>query len=523
MIFRATHPPITIPHVPLSEFVLARAGERGDKPALIDGSTGRTVTYAQLAALVPRAAAGLAARGCRKGDVCAIFSPNLLEYAIAFHAAGRIGAITTPVYPLFTPAELARQLNEAGAQYIFTAPPLLPIVQAALAATSVREIFVFGASADGATSFDVLLDNEDPPPTVEIDPMNDLAALPFSSGTSGLPKGVMLTHYNLVSSLCQLHAVGAIKEADRLICVVPCAHLYGLHVIVNWSLYEGATVVLMPRFEPAQFLQLLQDYRITRAPLVPPLIRLLARHPAVAQFDLSHLKHVHSGGAPLSAADALACAARLDCDVGYAYGQTESSPLSHISAASAAPQAQGVAGYPLPNTECRIVDSETGIELGPHERGEVRTRGPQVMRGYLNRPQATAEAFDEEGWLCTGDIGYVDGAGQLSIVDRLKELIKYNGLQVAPAELEAVLLTHPAVADAAVIPSPDAAAGEVPKAFVVLQGAATAAELIAYVAARLASQKKVRRIEFIAEIPRSPSGKILRRILVERERANMPA
>ncbi len=520
MIFHSAHADIKIPHVTLTEFVLARAGARGDKPALIDSPTGRTLTYAQLAALVPRVAAGLAARGCGKGDVCAIFSPNLPEYAVAFHAAALIGAVITPVYPLYTPAELARQLNTVGARYLFTAAPFLPVVQAARAETNVREVYVFGASAAGAQPFELLLGYGDTPPQVEIDPANDLVALPFSSGTSGLPKGVMLTHHNMVASLSQLDAVGAIKETDRLICVVPCAHLYGLHVIMNCSLYEGATVVMMPRFEPAQFLQLLQDYRITRAPLVPPLVRLLAHHPLVAQFDLSHLKYVHSGGAPLNAADALACATRLHCGVGYAYGQTESSPLTHMSDPHSETPGQGAVGYLLPNTECRIVDSETGIELGPHERGEVRTRGPQVMRGYLHQPQATAAAFDEDGWLCTGDIGYTDEDGHLHIVDRLKELIKYHGLQVAPAELEAVLLTHPAVADAAVIPSQDEEAGEVPKAFVVLQGATTATELMAFVAARVAPQKKVRRVEFIAEIPRSPSGKILRRILVERERAH---
>ena len=520
MIFRSPYPSINIPRNSLPEFVLARAALHGDRPALIDGPTGRVITFADFCRQVPRAAAGLIARDLRRGDVCAIFSPNLPEYAVAFHAAARAGAVTTTVSPLYTPAELARQLNDARARFLFTVPPLLPVVQAALAETGVEQIFVFG-EADGATPFASLLAGGAVQTPLQLDPANDLVALPYSSGTSGLPKGVMLTHRNMITSLCQLQAVGAIGAGDRLICVVPCAHLYGLQVVMNWSLCAGATVVTMPRFDLPEFLRLMQDYHITRAPLVPPLVRLLARHPAVEHFDLSHLKHIHSGGAPLNPDDARACAARLGCTVGYAYGQTEASPLSHMSDEREVRYEPGAVGYVLPNTECKIVDCDTGAELGPFERGEVRTRGPQVMRGYLHDTRATTAAFDEDGWLCTGDVGYADEGGYFYIVDRIKELIKYRGLQVAPAELEALLLTHPAVADVAVIPSPDDEVGEVPKAFVVLQDTVSAEELMAFVAARVAPHKKVRRVEFIEQIPRSQSGKTLRRILIARERGDV--
>jgi acyl-CoA synthetase (AMP-forming)/AMP-acid ligase II len=519
MIFRSPYPSVEIPRATLPAFVLERAALHGAQPALIDGPTGRVITFADFCRQVPRAAAGLSARGLQRGDVCAIFSPNLPEYGIAFHAAALAGAATTTVSPLYTPTELARQLNEVRARFLFTAPALLPVAQAALAATAVEHIFVFG-DADGATPFASLLADAGDTPRAQIDAENDLAALPYSSGTAGLPKGVMLTHRNMVASLCQMQAAGSIKRGDRLICVVPCAHLYGLQVVVNLSLCAGATVVTMPRFEPTEFLQLMQDYQITRAPLVPPLVRLLARHPAVEHFDLSQLKHIHSGGAPLDPADARACAARLGCTVGYAYGQTEASPLTHMSDAHDVRYEPGAVGCVLPLTECRIVDPETGAELGPHERGEVRTRGPQVMRGYLDDADATAAAFDEEGWLRTGDVGYADEGGYFYIVDRIKELIKYKGLQVAPAELEALLMAHPAVADAAVVPSPDEEAGEVPKAFVVLQGEASAEDLMAYVAARVAPHKKLRRVEFIAQIPRLPSGKLLRRLLIARERGD---
>jgi acyl-CoA synthetase (AMP-forming)/AMP-acid ligase II len=232
MIFRSPYPHITIPRLSLAEYVLQHAAARGDKPALIDGPTGRTITYFDLSQLVPRVAAGLAARGCRKGDVCAIYSPNLPEYALAFHAAALIGAITTTINPLYQPAELAKQLNDAGARFLFTVPTLLPVVNQIVAETNVEQVFVFGDAAD-ATSFAELAACPAEPPRVQIDPAVDLVALPYSSGTSGWPKGVMLTHQNMVASLCQLHAVGAIKEPDRLICVVPCAHLYGLQVIMR--------------------------------------------------------------------------------------------------------------------------------------------------------------------------------------------------------------------------------------------------------------------------------------------------
>jgi acyl-CoA synthetase (AMP-forming)/AMP-acid ligase II len=262
----------------------------------------------------------------------------------------------------------------------------------------------------------------------------------------------------------------------------------------------------------------MQDYKITRANLVPPIILALAKHPIVDNYDLSHLKIIMSGAAPLSAELAQACAERLGCIVLQGYGLTETSPVTHVNPEDPARIKLGSVGVPIANTECAVVSLETGNPLGVREEGEIWIRGPQVMKGYLNNPEATAQTLTPDGWLRTGDVGYVDEDGYFYIVDRVKEMIKYKGLQIAPAELEAVLLTHPAVADAAVIPSPDPEAGEVPKAFVVLKGAATAEELMDYVAARVAPFKKIRRIEFVEQIPKSPSGKILRRVLVQQER-----
>ena len=520
MIFRSPYPDIQIPEVSLSSLVLQHSVRLADKPALIDGSSGRIVTYAQLAQSVRLVAASLARRGLAKGDVFAIFSPNLPEYAVAMHAVGTLGGVTVPIYPLLTARELAGQLNESNARYLLTVPQLMTTVLSAVEGTNVREIFVFGAANnEAATPFASLLRSDGEFPAIQIEPRRDLFALPFSSGTTGLPKCVMLTHYNMAANLCQMDTVSAIGESDRVICVVPCAHLFGMHVIMNLSLSKGATVVTLPRFELEQFLQVLQDYRITRAPLVPSIVHALAFHPSVDNYDLSHLKRVYSGGAPLAASVARACAKRLNCHMRYGYGQTEVSPLSHMSVEEEGEVDAGSVGYCLPNTLCKVMDTATGVELGPNEPGEVWTRGPQVMKGYLNQPEATASTIDADGWLHTGDIGYADTDGHFYIVDRLKELIKFKGLQVAPAELEALLLSHPAIADAAVIPIPDEEAGEIPKAFVVLKTEVSDEEIMSYVAERVAPHKKIRRIEKIEQVPRSPAGKILRRLLVERDKS----
>lgn len=517
MIFSSPHPAVTIPEISLTEFVLRRAAEFGDKPALIEGQTGRTITYAQLVPTIQRLAAGFAEYGLRQGDVLGIYSPNLPEYALTFHAVALLGGVVTMVPPLFTDEEIKTQLRDSGARFLVTIPQLLSKARAAAAASKVEKIFVIGEAED-AIPLSALLASKGETPVARISPHDDLAALPYSSGTTGFPKGVMLTHHNLVAMLCQIQANEAMTEKDTMVCVVPMYHLYGLHVVVNLALSQGATVVTLPRYELNQFLEVLEKYKVTIAPLVPPLVLALSRAPEVESHDLSSLRMIHCGAAPLADNVARACSSRLDCQIRYGYGLTEVSPLSHGSVPTKRDQA-GSVGYCLPNTECKIVDPLTKNELGPNEKGEIWIRGPQVMKGYLGNPQATAEMIDEEGWLRSGDIGYADDSGRLFVVDRLKELIKYKGRQVAPAELEAVLLSHPAIADAGVIPSPDEEAGEVPKAFVVLKGEADAAEIMEFVAARVAPHKRVRQVEFVNEIPKSPAGKILRRVLVQRERA----
>lgn len=519
MIFSSPHPAVTVPEISITEFVLARAADLGGKPALIEGLTGRSITYAELPGLIRRLAKGLTNHGFTKGEVLAIYSPNLPEYALAFHAAAILGGATTMVPPLFTDDEIVTQLRDSGAKYLFTVPELLKKAQQAAQSAHISRIFVIDGS-NGAHSFGSLLANDGEVPQVNIDPRADVAALPYSSGTTGYPKGVMLTHYNLVAMLRQMEASDAFAENDTVVCIVPMYHLYGLHVVVNLGLTRGATIVTLPRYEPAIFLQTLEKYRVTVAPLVPPLVLALARAPEVDKYDLSALRLIHCGAASLAANVADACSSRLNCQIRYGYGLTEVSPLSHASIASR-PDKKGSVGYCLPNTECKIVDNLSGQDLEPGQKGEILVRGPQVMKGYLGNMQATTEMIDRDGWLHTGDIGYAAEDGRLFVVDRLKELIKYKGRQVAPAELEAVLLSHPAIADAAVIPSPDEEAGEVPKAFVVLQKEASPDDIMSFVAERVAPHKRIRKLEFVSEIPKTPAGKILRRILVERERARV--
>jgi acyl-CoA synthetase (AMP-forming)/AMP-acid ligase II len=247
----------------------------------------------------------------------------------------------------------------------------------------------------------------------------------------------------------------------------------------------------------------------------------LSRNPLVDRFDLSKLETMHCGAAPLPVEVANAACERLGVRISYGYGMTELSPLSHLTYSGSNKENEGSVGYCLPNTTCKIVGMENRVELGPGEEGEVCVRGPQVMKGYLSQPEATSEIIDSEEWVHTGDVGYADADGALFIVDRLKELIKYKGRQIAPAELEAVLLSHPSVADAAVLPSPDEFAGEVPIAFVVVKENTSAAEIIDFVSQRVAAYKKIRRVEFVDHIPKSPAGKILRRVLAQRVREHI--
>lgn len=519
--FRSEYADVPPVDLPIHDAVLGGAAAFGSTPALIDGTDGTTLTYEQVDRFHRRVAAALAETGVRKGDVIALHSPNTVAFPLAFYAATRAGASVTTVHPLATAEEFAKQLKDSAARWIVTVSPLLSTARrAAELAGGVQEILVCD-SAPGHRSLVDMLASTAPEPSVAIDPAEDVAALPYSSGTTGTPKGVMLTHRQIATNLAQLEPSMPSAPGDRVLAVLPFFHIYGLTALMNAPLRLGATVVVLPRFDLEQFLAAIQNHRITSLYVAPPIVLALAKHPLVADYDLSSLRYIVSAAAPLDARLAAACSQRLGLPpVGQAYGMTELSPGTHVVPLDAMADAPpGTVGRLIAGTEMRIVSlTDPGTDLPAGESGEILIRGPQIMKGYLGRPDATAAMIDEEGWLHTGDVGHVDADGWLFVVDRVKELIKYKGFQVAPAELEAHLLTHPGVADAAVVGAYDDDGNEVPHAFVVRQPAAPGlaeSEIMMYVAERVAPYKRVRRVTFVDAVPRAASGKILRRQLRE--------
>jgi acyl-CoA synthetase (AMP-forming)/AMP-acid ligase II len=514
MIFKSPHPPVTIPNVSLGELLLTRAEGFGDKPALIDGVNGNTYTFKELTGAVRRVAGGLTASGFTKGDVLLLMSPNCIEFAITFLASVMLGGISTTLNPTASSLELTSQASDSGADYLFTTPELFRRSHIRTARRW-KQTIVLGNN-EGTLPFDTLLKSSLQPPLTRIVPTEDLAALPYSSGTTGVSKGVMLTHQNLVANLRQI-ASGIFTEEDTILGLPPFFHIYGLTVVLLLGLYLGATNVVLPRFDVALFSDAVERYQVSHANLVPPLLVTLAKHAGIEPDKLSSLKTVQSGAAPLSSETAQAFSERFGCRIFQSYGLTETSPVTHYVPRTSIDIPVQSVGPSAPGTECRIVDLDSGRALGPDRRGELYVRGPQVMHGYLNDPEKTAGMIDEDGWLRTGDIVYVDEHGNFFVVDRAKELIKYRAYPIAPAELEAILLGHPSITDAAVVGVPDTTAGEIPKAFVVAEPSLEAKALMAWMAERVSPHKRIRKVEFVQEIPKSPSGKILRRLLREKE------
>ena len=513
IIHRSPLPDVEIPDQSITDCVFASVAEHGGEVAITDGA-GSSYTFAALHDAARRLGGGLSARGVGPGTTVAILAPNVPEYAVVFHAAALAGATVTTINPTYKAEEVRFQLNDASATMLVTIPMFLETARAAASGTGVEDVVVIG-EADDAVRFASLFG--EPIDQVPVDYSEHVVVLPYSSGTTGLPKGVMLTHRNLVANIVQMEHTFVPAEGEVALAALPFFHIYGMQVLMNMLLAFGVRVVTMPRFDMVRALELVQSQRITRFFAVPPMVLGLAKHPAVDDFDLSSIKQVFSGAAPLGADLAAAAADRVGCEVVQGYGMTELSPVSHCT-----PEGQfrpGTSGVTISNTEIRIVDPSTGADLDVGGRGELLVRGPQVMKGYLNNPQATAETLDADGWLHTGDVAVVDAEHHVSIVDRIKELIKYKGFQVPPAELEAVLVTHPSVVDAAVIGVPDPEAGEIPKAFVTLMpgsGVPTLDDLQAHVAEHLAAYKQVRAFEVLDAIPKSASGKILRRELRDR-------
>ncbi|MGO3363107.1 MAG: AMP-binding protein [Corynebacterium sp.] len=501
-------PDVDVPDVGLYEYLYGGlAPEDEDRVAVVDLAGGTETSFATLRSHVDSVAGWLSRHGVAKDDVVALHCPNSVEFVVAAHAVWRLGAVLTPVPLLANPSTVAHQIQDSGAGTLLTL--------AGLGDGGAEAIGLAGLDTDRLIQLDTsrglnqMLAERNTPPRVDFDPATQIAALPYSSGTTGLPKGVRLTHRNLVANLAQVEDAGIVGRNDVLFGVLPFFHIYGLTSLANLSVRLRSRLIAVPRFELNTFLRSHQAYGVTFTFIAPPVAVALAKHPAVDDFDLSSLRAVLSGAASMDEELAKSVADRLGVAVYQGYGLTESSPVTHLNVRGAL--SPGSIGLPVANTEHKIVDPGTGEETDGE--GELWVRGPQVMAGYLNAPDATANALPGDGWLRTGDLARQGASGEVYIVDRLKELIKYKGYQVPPAELEAVLLTHPSVADAAVVGVTGEDGEEVPKAFVVATEDVEADSIISYVTGKVEPYKKIRSLEFISEIPKSATGKILRREL----------
>mmetsp|Transcript_20180 Transcript_20180/g.30007 ORF Transcript_20180/g.30007 Transcript_20180/m.30007 type:complete len:585 (-) Transcript_20180:27-1781(-) len=549
-IFKSPWKSIDIPSdKTLSRLILERVDQFGNedvnRKALTCAHSNEVVTFSELSRRIRCVAHGFQSDlGLKQGESVCIFSPNTVDYPSVFHGALLAGGVVSPVSPQFRVQELVVQIQEAHAKWVVTVSALseIAVEAASICGLPASHVIIMdpvsGKHADQVVSLRkwIAADNQpDHLPTLEreIDLHNDAHVLPFSSGTTGKPKGVMLTSQNLVTNLLQVDAVesesmSASGRNDVYIGVLPYFHIFALLVCLNYALFRGVHSPVMSAFDLPLFLETLQKHKVTVAHIVPPIVVALAKHPIVDKYDLSSLKVLFSGAAPLSADVENACAKRLGCTIKQAWGMSELSPAGALTPTNRIKQ--GSSGPLVPNTIAKIVGipNANNVDanfipeygLGPNEIGEIYIKGPQVMKGYYHREDATKESFSSEGFLKTGDTGYIDDDGYVFITDRTKDLIKYKGHQISGPELEAILLTHDKIADAAVVPSPDEMAGDLPKAFVQLQQGQTMSEqeVIDFVADQVAPFKKVRLVEFIDLIPKSPAGKILRRVLVQQER-----
>eukprot|EP00276_Gloeochaete_wittrockiana_P000579 CAMPEP_0184671244 /NCGR_PEP_ID=MMETSP0308-20130426/85381_1 /TAXON_ID=38269 /ORGANISM="Gloeochaete witrockiana, Strain SAG 46.84" /LENGTH=532 /DNA_ID=CAMNT_0027118329 /DNA_START=109 /DNA_END=1704 /DNA_ORIENTATION=+ len=525
-IYRSPLPDVTLPalSVGVTEFVFARAKKTPEKTALIDSTSGQALTFSDVDRLIRCVGSGLLRIGLRKGEVVALYAPNCIEYPVIFHAVASIGGVLTTANPLSTAEELASQLRDSNARFLISSKLIIDKALKASHSSRVEQVFCLGVSAaeaqqmgSGAQAFAALWEDDGScflPASINAEA--DLCVLPYSSGTTGGPKGVELTHRNLIANVAQTTDSKMVPfgESDVVLGLLPFFHIYGMQCIMNGVLRNCSTIVVMGKFEALELLRVLQTYSVTVAFLVPPIILFLAKHPLVSKFSLPNLRFIMSGAAPLGDDLARATQTRLNCTVRQGYGMTELSPVSHILPLERKHNL-GSIGILVPNTLAKIVDVSSGQSLGPDQVGELCIKGPQVMRGYLNNLEATEFTLDGDGYLHTGDIAYVGDDGLFFVVDRLKELIKYKGFQVAPAELEALLISHPRISDAAVVPVPDEESGEVPRAFVVrVDPQLSEQEVSEYVSSRAAPYKWLRGgVVFIEAIPKSASGKVLRRQL----------
>jgi long-chain acyl-CoA synthetase len=507
--------------------VLASCRRNAKKTALVDTSSGRRITYAEYGETVEALARGLVGAGVKPGEVVAIFLVNSREFCVTYHATTLAGAIPTLLNPTYREREVRYQLSNSGAVLLITDGTNIDGVNLA-GLPNLRRVFCTREQGSGSERFsDLLKPVSATLPLPGVSSQKTLAALPYSSGTTGLPKGVMLSHHNLVANVYQFlgpHAT-QLSSDDNVLCFLPLYHIYGLNVMLNPVLILGATLVLMPRFSVTQLTSLLTEESVTMMPLVPPAMNALCQAAELGQFPKHHrVRWVKSGAAPLAPELPRKFTSLTGILVCQGYGMTEASPVTHVGYLEPELYRPDSIGHPLAQTECRVIGSAdpevsagSVAEVSAGEAGELVMRGPQFMVGYWKEPEATAAAL-RDGWYWSGDIVTRDREGFYRVVDRRKEMIKYKGFPVAPAEVEAVLLEHPAVRECGVVGRPDASAGEIPVAFIALrEGFMTCRkmedELCAFVADRLTHYKQPREVRFVAVVPKTASGKILRREL----------
>lgn len=537
-------PPLSVPAM------LAAIAARIPGAPMLD-FYGRKFSYSQVHRAAQRIARGLVAQGIAPGDRVGLFLPNVPHYVAAYYGAMIAGAVAVNFSPLYSVEELAHQVEDSGTRMLFTltAKALLPTALAVLDASrletlvlgSIAGVLPLGKSlgyrlfkqADEAArphdprilTFSQLLANDGNCAPRVIDPERELALLQYTGGTTGRPKGAMLTHQNLTANARQCCVIDPdLDKPDTVIGVLPFFHVFANTAVLNRTIFRGGEIVMLPRFDAGQTLAAIRRTRATSMPGVPTMYQALLDHKDVAHTDFSSLRACISGGAPL----ALPLKQRFEAATGArlieGYGLTECSGVVSANPYRGEGKA-GTIGQPLPGTLVRLVDKEDPSKPAPPgEPGEIVVFGPQVMRGYWGRPDATAEAFLGDG-VRTGDIGQIDGDGFIRVVDRIKDMIAVGGFKVFPSEVEAVLYRHPSVRDALVIGIPDAYHGEMPKAFVTVQAGAseTGEQFKAWLNPQLGKHERVIAVEVRESLPRTLVGKLSRKELVAEEREKAAA